>query len=224
MATYGEVFTRKAFLPVIHVQEEYLARRSVNIARENGADGVFLINHSISSDKLHGIYGLVRRDHPDWWIGMNCLDMSAEVSLATAPEDLSAVWSDGITTPSWYRELRYAQKGWTGLYFGGVAFKYRPSVKEQCLALVALSATECTDVITTSGEETGLPPSVKKIRIMRDAIGDFPLAIASGISAENVGQFLPYVDTFLVASSIAESFYVPDAKKTRELADLIHAN
>ena len=38
--------------------------------------------------------------------------------------------------------------------------------------------------------------------MMKEAIGDHPLAIASGISLENVEQFLPYSDAFLVATSL----------------------
>jgi len=226
MVLYQKIFPRKAFLPVIHVREESVARRSANIARENGADGIFLINHDVSSSTLHKIYGRIRQDHPNWWIGLNCLDQSAEEMISAVPGDVSAVWSDSMASTFRYAEIRSMRKDWGGLYFGGVAFKYRPAVSEQDLFLIsrAVVSTKCADVITTSGEKTGTAPSVEKIKIIREAIGDFPLAIASGISSKNVRLFLPNTNAFLVASSIGESFYVPNAEKTRELADLIHAN
>ena len=218
----------KAFFPVIHVSsDEQMARRSVDIARKSGADGVFLISHSIGSRLLLSIYSRVRQDHPDWWIGINRLDVSPEVSLFTAPEDMSAVWTDGTVALRRYNEIRQIQAGrksWDGLYFGGVAFKYRPHVEKDDFPFLSRAATEFTDVITTSGEKTGSPPAVEKIRIMREAIGEFPLAIASGITAKNVTQFIPYVDAFLVASSIIDSFYsLLDYEKTKKLAERIHA-
>ncbi len=58
---------------------------------------------------------------------------------------------------------------------------------------------------------------------MREAIGDHALAVASGITPENVGDFLPYVDAFLVASGIEKRFGYFDAGKLGALADAIHA-
>jgi predicted TIM-barrel enzyme len=69
------------------------------------------------------------------------------------------------------------------------------------------------DVITTSGMATGSAPAVEKIRSMREAIGKHPLAIASGMTPENVSQFMPYADAFLVATGISKSSYELDPAK-----------
>ena len=58
------------------------------------------------------------------------------------------------------------------------------------------------DVLTTSGDATANAPSIEKIRIMKQYIGDMPLAIASGITPENKSSYEQWVDYFLVASSI----------------------
>jgi phosphoribosylanthranilate isomerase len=51
------------------------------------------------------------------------------------------------------------------------------------------------------------------------------MALASGISPENVDTFLPYVDAYLVARGIETAKYsgvlVPEL--TRQLADKIHS-
>jgi predicted TIM-barrel enzyme len=62
------------------------------------------------------------------------------------------------------------------------------------------------DVVTTSGPGTGEAASVEKIRTMKNALGDFPLAIASGLTPENVGDFRDLADCFLVASGISSSW------------------
>jgi predicted TIM-barrel enzyme len=58
---------------------------------------------------------------------------------------------------------------------------------------------------------------VAKIKTMRAAIGDHPLAIASGITPGNVHLYLPYVDCFLVASGISDSYSELNEGRVREL-------
>ena len=81
------------------------------------------------------------------------------------------------------------------------------------------------DVITTSGVATGHAAELKKIAMFRAAIGDRPLAIASGITPENAVSFSE-VDCFMVATGINKknNFYELDRsrlarmmKVTREL-------
>lgn len=49
-----------------------------------------------------------------------------------------------------------------------------------------------------------------------------PIAIASGITPENVVEYLPFVDAYLVSTGISADFYNFDFKKTQELSDIIH--
>ena len=94
--------------------------------------------------------------------------------------------------------------GWMGLYFGGVAFKYQRRVNN--LRSAARNARDYMDVVTTSGPRTGLAADIEKIRIMKKALDDFPLAIASGITPENVTEYLPYSDCYLVSTGISRNF------------------
>lgn len=48
-----------------------------------------------------------------------------------------------------------------------------------------------------------------------------PMGLASGITAENVSSFLPYVDCFLVATGISRDFHNLDESKVKQLVDLI---
>ena len=58
------------------------------------------------------------------------------------------------------------------------------------------------DVVTTSGLSTGSAPDREKISRMKASIRNKPLAIASGISSDNVGNYLDIADCFLVATSL----------------------
>lgn len=58
---------------------------------------------------------------------------------------------------------------------------------------------------------------------MKAAVGDFPLAIASGITPENVGEYLPWCDCFLVATGISCSFEELDPERVRALVGRVRA-
>ena len=70
------------------------------------------------------------------------------------------------------------------------------------------------DVVVTSGTGTGVAAVASKPLALRTLAPEVPLALGSGVSAENVGEYTEVgVDVFLVASSIAKSFYEVDNRK-----------
>ncbi len=235
LSTDSALLTKK-FYPVIHCTDPFRqngvdhALHNTRIAVENGADGVFLIGHGMQFPQLTRLYDHVRKDFPHTWIGINFLDLGARkiwVGLETVVMGcvgLNALWIDSLP------EYRLALPSKIQL-FGGVAFKYiAPNLSGDALISACTEAKRCVDIATTSGERTGSPPSIQKLASIRAALlGQMPVAVASGVSEENVCTLLPYVDMFLVASSICEKkvvgekeldFLIP--KKTRTLADLIH--
>lgn len=211
MNLYRDRFGDEATLiPVIHVTDLEQARRNVGVARELGCDGVFLIGHRMSQSALLEIYAAVRGEHPDWWIGLNLLGETAFEDSQVVPVDASALWVDNAgIVENGYTQFE-AETIWRALddlsprpaYFGGVAFKYQPRVYN--LEAAAASATLLMDVVVTTGPGTGEPADLKKVRRMRSAMGDAPLALASGVTPENVRSYLPDVDCFMVASSITD--------------------
>lgn len=216
----------KIFLPVIHVVNKEQTLQNVTIAIEAQADGIFLINHNIHAGELVSVFRAVKNNFPDLWIGINFLDLYREDSAATTINiGADGLWTDdagvyeGMTNAPISRDRLLGQ--WKGLYFGGVAFKYQKKVDD--VASVAKLAIDAVDAITTSGTRTGTAPNVDKISSMREAIGNFPMAIASGITVENVKKFLPYNDCFLVATGISFNHTELDPKKTQLLSSSIHS-
>jgi len=217
------------FLPVIHVENkkaELSLRRSVDA----GADGAFLISHSMGH-RAFVEYAKVLADefHDHLWLGINCLGLPSYGVREAIPSDhIRGIWADNGNiyengpTPAAAMTTE-SLRGWNGLYFGGTAFKTQRRVDTNLLRDLATLAAVNMDVVCTSGPGTGSPPNVEKIRLLREGCGNHPLAIASGIDPENVGPFLPLADAFLVATGISESFDLLDAAKTKELAALIRA-
>ena len=111
---------------------------------------------------------------------------------------------------------------WSGLYFGGVAFKYQREVPPESLGRAAVAALPFMDVICTSGPGTAQPAKVDKVEALREGIGQRgALALASGVTDANVTDYLPYVDAYLVGTSLERSFGVLDPNRVARLHDLI---
>lgn len=227
---YRAVFSRRhVVLPVIHVLTVELAKRNAMVAREAGADGVFLINHNGSWTDLLRIHGEVMAVVPDWWVGVNFLDLDPESAFGKLPPTVAGLWTDNAEVDERSAEQMDAQwilkaqgaSGWPGLYFGGVAFKYQRLVSD--LAGAGNAARQFMDVVTTSGPGTGRRAEVEKIRAMKQALGEFPLAIASGITPENVGDYLEVADCFLVATGVSKNFYELNPARVKALVERVRA-
>ncbi|QEL20929.1 BtpA/SgcQ family protein [Limnoglobus roseus] len=213
VSRYRQAFSRRhTVLPVIHVDSLEQAHRNARAAREAGADGVFLINHGMADEALLDIHGAVADANPTWWVGVNCLGLSPEQAFRAVPANVSGVWADNAGIEEGQPDQPYAERvlaahrshAPAGLYFGGVAFKYQRAVED--LEAACRVAARYMDVVTTSGPGTGAAAEVEKIARMKRALGGTPLAIASGITPENVGTYLPHADCFLVATGISRSF------------------
>jgi uncharacterized protein len=235
-----DVFKKtRVLLPVIHLPEDgRQVLAAVQIAMQAGADGVFLINQGTSTRNIvENLIPKIRKEFgPQLWVGVNALGCPVEEVVGMSgrsPESrIDGIWSDdaGVdslrddefdTARSRFLESRKST-GWTGLYFGGTAFKTQADIPSGKLALVAQRSASFVDVVTTSGRSTGLAADTEKVRILRKAIPDVPLGLASGITPENVDSYLPHVEAYLVATGIESSFGVLDPVRTRLLADRIH--
>lgn len=204
-------------LPVIHCDGGTLgatmAIRNVRLAQEEGAHGIFLINHGMWPEDLLDLAANVVGREPALWVGVNCLGWDVDEVADNLPEGVKGVWSD---------KQAPKPEGFKGLYFGGVAFKYQGDVEDYAAA--ARDAMHLMDVITTSGPGTGRAASVEKVKTMKEAIGTMPLALASGVTPENVDGYLPYVDYYLVATGISKDFFNLDRSKLRRLIDRVHGD
>ena len=237
MMLYRNVFTKPhTFLAVVHVQDAELALRNVRIATEGGADGVFLVKHGPSGPGLDICYGAVREAFPDVWIGLNWLNLTNEDGLAMMGPSMQGMWVDHagvhedadratVYAERFARLRREWEKKWRSplILFGGAAFKYQDPVED--LGHVAALTAKYVDVVTTSGDGTGIAPDIGKLEIMKRAIDDHPLANASGTTSENVHAMKPFVDCFLVSTGISrinEGFPDElDPHRVRQLAEAL---
>lgn len=200
----------KKILPVVHHLDYETSYSQGALALSAGADGVFLISHGGKDEDLFAPAADLKEQFPDKLIGLNLLGSRPLMALSQVrTAGLDMVWDDapGVTStqangPAQEIAHLLASTPSSPLFFGSVAFKYQPH--EPNPGQASVRAWQLGMIPTTSGPGTGEAPSVSKIAAMRDALGsDAPLAIASGMTPENVASFLPYITHFLVATGIS---------------------
>jgi predicted TIM-barrel enzyme len=225
-----EVFgVDRVVLPVVHPIGLAEALASVEVAHAAGAKGVFTINQGMNDGEVLALVREIWRRYPTLWVGVNLLSRSPADALGDALDAcgrIDGIWSDNALVDERAADQPAAaefvaarrSRGWTGLYFGGVAFKYQRDVASDALGRAAVLAMSYMDVVCTSGPGTGKPADVDKVIAMRQAVGPAgAIALASGVTADNVGAYLPYVDVFLVGTGIEARFGVLDPGKLAAL-------
>jgi len=217
-------------LPVIHVLETERTLKNISVLQGQGCRGCFLINHDFGVPAFLEILKDVRAALPDFWIGVNFLAVTGRnafpqlAALEQAGCRVDAYWADDARIDERAEQqpeaqaIQDARGDWGGLYFGGTAFKKQRNVEKADYAKAAGIACDWMDVVTTSGLATGVEADDSKIATFRAAIGDKPLALASGISPENAHRYRD-VDCFMVATGInfPDNFYDIDPERLKRL-------
>jgi predicted TIM-barrel enzyme len=208
--------------PVIHFLDRDIAFSEAQKALDAGADGIFLINHQGDDMELLSVACAIKVKHPQLPVGVNFLSMTGlDAAIMARKFGLPMVWGDDVGVDS---------KGLTDLglsvqaqkvagaddfgVFASVAFKYRPH--EPNPELAAKNALAAGFIPTTSGSGTGSAPELDKIITMSKATGGV-LAVASGMTPENVADFAPYLSHVLVATGVAIDEHRMDVDKLKLL-------
>jgi hypothetical protein len=227
--------TGPVVLPVIHVLDDAQCEKNIRIAIGEGAAGVFLINHDFEMERLVPVIRAMREMFPGLWMGVNFLAVTGrdafpvlgELEAGGCPVD--AYWGDDACIDERRDDQQEAgeidavrrDSGWSGLYFGGTAFKKQRPVEPSAYETSARLAASHMDVVTTSGIATGHEADLNKISDFRAGVGDTALALASGVTPGNA-EIYADVDAFLVATgiNIDGDFYNIDPARLAQLIEI----
>lgn len=209
--------------PVIHLHTVAQAVANARIDQAAGAHGVFLIHMSGDDDMIEPAGRAISEQCPGLVVGANYLSLSATQALERSlAAGFAATWSDapgvhstGVNESA--RALASRVRQHPGHeFFASVAFKYQePDPDPGKAASAALSL----DMIpTTSGPATGQAPAIEKLQAIRASIGpSAALALASGVTPENVAQLVPCLSDILVATGISADFHTFDPARLSRL-------
>lgn len=194
-------------LPVIHFQDAPLALVNAAMARQSGADGVFLISHHDQDEELPAVAEAIKRSWPGARVGLNFLSAGLPAAMSAVERyGLDMLWGDrcGVSSRGLDEDGRHL-RDWSArnpgvTVYASVAFKYQRPDRDPPEA--ARQACEAGFLPTTSGAATGSAPSLDKIRPMSEAVCG-QLAVASGMTAANVAPFAPLLHSILVSTGVS---------------------
>lgn len=210
-ARFGE--RSKVLFAVLHctVGDETHAVEQTRRSVEGGANGVFLIimqqTESIAASVIQ-LYDAVRAANPALFIGLSFLGLRPDEAMRVVPLSADALWTDeGVSFAGVHDSLERLQvtrdeRGYEGLLFGGFSFKGTAKIPTDQLSGFAPLALEHLDIPNTSGDGTGVAMELERAVAIRDALGDVVISIASGVTTENVQDYLPFIDAFMVGTGI----------------------
>lgn len=209
--------------PVIHLDSISQAVENAHIAQRCGVHGVFLIHMEGDDDMIEPAFHAIQKVCPNLAIGANFLSLSADQALERSLEaGLDATWSDNCGVRSdkvsdmAYSLAKRLQENSSHTFFGSVAFKYQQVDLNPPLA--AQHALKLGFTPTTSGLATGSAPDIDKLLKIREAIGpNASLALASGVTPDNVHQFTPFITDILVSTGVSCDFHHFDEKLLEKL-------
>lgn len=210
--------------PVIHYKDDKTTIAEAILAKNAKADGIFLISHNGNNDRLIPLAIEIKK-LLSFKVGLNLLgDETMITAQIVADSHLDMVWADycGVSSIGLDNE-GYQLKLWAANHpdidvFASVAFKYQ--VTDPNPPLAALEAKNAGFIPTTSGSGTGSAPTVEKIQSMSEAVGGL-LAVASGMTCENIHQFKPYLSDVLVSTGISKDDYHFDVEKMTKFIEQV---
>lgn len=209
--------------PVIHLQSPSQGIANARLAAECGCQGVFLISMNGDDGMIDPVADGIKKRLPNLKVGVNYLTKAADKAISDSlAAGHHATWADdaGVRSDAasplahQCEALLIDQK--EHLFFAGIAFKYRKEEPDPPRA--AARALYLGFLPTTSGTATGSAPDVAKLAGIRAAISpSAPLAVASGITPDNVALLGPHLSHILVATGISSSFHEFDADLLKTL-------
>ncbi len=173
--------------------------------------------HNALNESRNGKFSLIR--------GVNYLkNPYASFSLASV-YDASFIQFDSVQTPSLdvpkYNHLRDHNS--KTLVLGGVGFKYQSETGNPLWQDLAKGRGRC-DAIVTTGKGTGIETPLDKLQEYKTLLGNFPLVVGAGVTAENVAAQLAVADGAIVGSYFKPNGNTElsvDRSRVRDLMDIV---
>ena len=217
-------------IAVIHHRDEETSLRNADTAAWAGCAGVCFIDMGGHPTSVDSPARRTKSRYGDaLLVGTNRFTVDPPVAIRMDAElGLDFTWCDNPGTSSsgnkpypfggTYADRINAEleKHPTHKFFGSVAFKTQEIDPDPGLA--ALQAAWNDWIPTTSGIATGIAPEIEKLKTMHDRLnGACDLAVASGVTPENVGEISRYVEWIFVATGASSSFHELDSEKLRTI-------
>lgn len=217
----------------LHARDLKHALEWTKIAIDNGAHGVALVSHFVGPEYGAYIACVIKERYPYHKVianirqreTLNTFKIMKWSHIDGIRVDQAMIkWIDEIEGKENSAEevLQRQQENWEEkLYFGGLDFKHQKHLTPEEYPFAVQQAKKYLDVITTSWPATGKSADVEKVRKIKELSGDHPVGLASGVTPENIHEYISNTEISIVATGISKNYYDLDPDKVRQLAKII---
>ena len=234
MKTLKEIFgVEKPIIGMLHMTglnpEERMvyAKEEIEIMYRCGVDAVLAENYFGDAVDVEHALQYLQKEYPDKVYGINMLGDPDQAFDLARKYGAKFVQIDSVCGHlPLDRDAEYAEyikklRGDGDIFLiGGVRFKHTPYQSGRSLEEDLHIATGRCDAIVVTGAGTGIETKLEKIKSFRDALGDFPLIVGAGVTAETAAQQLAYSDGAIVGTGFKElgiTEYPVDEEQVKKL-------
>ena len=208
----------KPILAMLHLQgdgrEDILERalRETEILVANGVDALVVEDYFGSSADIEAVLAAFAQNSPGVPYGVNVLDDGAASFALADRYGATFVQMDSIVghlppdqDAAFAAETEAIRRKSEAILLGGVRFKYQPVLSGNPLEADLKIATDRCDAVVVTGNLTGEETSLAKIAEFRSVLGDFPLVVGAGVTAQNCREQLALTDAAIVGSWLKDT-------------------
>lgn len=191
------------------------ALREIEIYRQNGVDGVLVETYFGTYHQVEMVLEHLAQRKDAIPYGVNCLNVDAMGFVLAEKYHCDFIQVDSVGGHLKPRDdesldafFDYFRQRTDACLMGGVRFKYQPvhsgrSVEED----LKICMGRC-DAVCVTQNATGQATSLRRIKRFRKTIGDFPLVVCAGLTADNVCEQLRVADKVMRLSSCELSLVI----------------
>lgn len=232
-----EVFgTEKPIIAMIHLAgfgpEEKLdqAKKEIEILYRSGVDAVLVENYYGDDQDVENTLQYLQETCPDRVYGVNMLgdpDMAFALARKYGAKFVQIDSVCGHARPAQDAALAHYLDQLRGerdiFLLGGVRFKYQPVQSGRTLEEDLKLGTQRCDAIVVTGAGTGIRTELDKIKTFRTILGDFPLIVGAGMTAETAKEQLSFSDGAIVGSYFKENGWTEYPVDEKRVKKFLHS-
>ena len=210
---------KKPIMGVIHCKgttdEEVLAKakEEIDIYEHCGIDGVLVETYFGTYHQVEQVLDYLQNEKKSIIYGVNCLNVDAMGFVLAKKYGCHMLQIDSVGGHLKPRDdesldafFEYFRKDCNAYLLGGVRFKYQPVLSGRSTEEDLKICMPRCDAICVTENATGQETSITKIEQFRNAIGDFPLFVCAGMTAENVKDQMRIADGGVVGSYFKDTY------------------
>lgn len=203
------------------------AKREIEILYRHGVSAVLVENYFGDQVDVENTLKFLKEHYSDKVYGVNILgyperafDLARRYGARFVQMDSVCGHLEPNYEKSFLKKLEFIRGSGDIFLLGGVRFKYQPVRSGRSLEEDLKMGMERCDAIVVTGEGTGISTDLEKIRIFRKILGDFPLIVGAGMTAQTAREQLAVADGAIVGSyfkEYGEAEYPVEEARVREL-------